>query len=206
MSFSNILSTSDTISPSVSPQVVRKASILPEVFHRSDVPSVDPFLPARVPSSTTSGRRQESNINNDWVDRNGPSQKVPSTDKLPQLAMAKLERHDSNMQRESHVVNGNSTTPRPAPASVKKLKLVVPEKDYQAALARIDAMALSDLEEGDFAQQKHDFVQRTAKRFRDLEEKETLSCKVCYTSGNCLRTRLTTSIAASICSRYQAYH
>lgn len=100
---------------------------------------------------------------------------------LPTTTTQKVERHNPKQYQDVRKINGQAAISRLIPApSTKKRKLIVPEKDYQSALSRIDAMDLSDIESGSFEQQRHEFARRTAKRSRNVEEAEDLKAKVYY--------------------------
>lgn len=175
MSFSNILSTSNPVTPTLSPPVPRKTPVVSEVHYRPEALSMDPSLPAKVTSAPS--RRHES-IGSDWDNRHRENHNVGSSNGNPTRSAQESEKYSTALQSQpSRMVNGG-TAPKPTTVPAIKHNLIVSEKDFQAALARIDAMELSDAEGEAFEDQRREFSLRTTKRFRDLEEMEVVKCKV----------------------------
>jgi len=58
------------------------------------------------------------------------------------------------------------------PGSMSKPKIIISEKEYQAALAKINAAELSDIEELGFEDYREQYASGMLKRVRDIEEEE----------------------------------
>ena len=81
------------------------------------------------------------------------------------------------------------------PAAVPKPKIVVSEKDLQAALNRIDNMDLSEPEDTGFEEKRIAYTQRQHKRRRGNEDLEAQKRKVGIYPTLCFAQRLTSTIA-----------
>lgn len=174
MSFSNILSTSDSMSPTASPQYIRKAPVKSENFSHLEASPANAPQPAGPP---TFQRRRES-VGGSWTGQNGVDHKSTATEEHPTQISFKSERRDSQRVHNTPKVNADAHVRQSLPISAARLKLAVPEKDYQAALARVEALEMSEVEDGNFVEEKHQFIQRAAKRFQDLEGLESSKSKV----------------------------
>jgi len=136
---------------------------------------MDPFLPAKI-SSTTS--RRSDSISSDWNGRNGGNHNLGPSSRIATPTDAESEKRDTHQSLPNRMVNGGSALPKAISVPINRPNLIVSEKDFQAALARIDTMELSDVEGDAFDDQRQEFALRTAKRFRDIEDIEVVKCKV----------------------------
>lgn len=92
--------------------------------------------------------------------------------------------------------------PPPAPA---KPKIVVSEKDLQAALHKIDNAELSEPEDLGFEDQRTAYNKRQLKRWRSLEELEAQKRKVSYVFPCLPSFLILIRFSAAVWPRYRSW-
>lgn len=161
MSFSNILSEETKPPPAPSPPSTRKSSHPPLMNnHHSPEASRASIAPAPSPSS----KSRHTSL------QHSPPEPQPRPRSTSQRTHSrKVSTADKQKFQASHP---------PQPTAPSKPKIIVNEKEFQAALAKIESMELSEPEDVGFEEVREKYKQRLLKRTRSVEELEAQKRKV----------------------------
>ncbi len=177
MSFSNILSTSDPHPPNDTlplPKASKTSS------RSSGIPKFhEPDLQSRLssdPESPVAKRKFEETVCDDSIANGVPKATLQCTTST--TAPYQTEGHTRAPGADNIVRNGDSKSVNSTQERHNRPKVIVSEKDFQTALAKIDAMELSDVEDNAFEEQKMKYARRNAKRLREVDDLELTKRKV----------------------------
>ncbi|KAL9052991.1 MAG: hypothetical protein Q9162_005047 [Coniocarpon cinnabarinum] len=166
MSFSNILADADDTRPPPprSPPSTRKTTQSSTITQQTspDLPRA-PLPPVQSPTRHRHTSSAHERLKNDIQMNPSPR---PRTSSLKQHS-----RKASAMEKSKPAV---APTPPPKP------KILINEKDYEAALRRIDNMEMSEPDDTGFETFKRHYAERQLKRWRSVENLEGQKRKVSY--------------------------
>lgn len=173
MSISSLLASSDTqpASPTARRESAKPSSIPAPQINGSPH---NPLIPSSFDRKPSVHSRQPSSDTVNYL----------TTPVVPPLVTQQAKEIDTPAMDVAKI-NGEPQPPRaPSPTQEPKAKIVINEKDLQAALAKIDATDFSDVDAAGFEEARQRFTTGSTKRKRQVEEKEHTARKV-YRSRRC---------------------
>lgn len=177
MSFSNILSTSDLPPPNATCPLPKGSnpSLKPFGIPRSHESEHQSRLSSN-PESPAAKRKFEKTVHEDSISNGVPKATLPS--KPPTSPPCQVEGRTRTPGADNSGSNRDDDYSNLSQARYYKPRLVVSERDFQTALAKINAMELSDVEDPAFEEQKVHYARRTAKRLIEFDDIELSKRKV----------------------------
>lgn len=181
MSFSSILSSAD-------PDTTGPGSLSPRASRKTPRPASDPQPPQNEPphpiSYSTSLQPLVREVERPVLEEVPPQDKIrnsiPHTPPPPQRAESKTVPTARAPNIDKIKVNGEGQMPKAQPLLPRpKPKIVITEKELQAALAKIDALEFSDVEDtAGLDRYVETYAQRRGKRSLEICELEDDKRKV----------------------------
>ena len=159
MSFSNILSEDRKTPPPASPSSTRK-SLHSTILNNHHSPEVST---ASIPPIQSPSKTRHTSVHRSPAE---PQARPRSTS----------QRQHS---RKASAADRQKAQVAAPPVAPTKPKIVVNNKEYQAALNKIDSMDLSEPDDVGFEEQRKKYKNRIVKRVRSVEDLEAQKRKVC---------------------------
>ncbi len=118
----------------------------------------------------------EETVRDDSIANGVPKANLPCN--TPTTGPYQIEEYTNPPGADNIVRNGDSKSFNWTQERHNRPKVIVSEKDFQTALAKINAMELSDVEDPAFEEQKMEYARRRAKRLREVDDLDLTKRKV----------------------------